>query len=105
MPLASPFEVECPGDIMKVILAKPRGSRAVEQEARQRARFSDVIGPETRDICYATQNRQASVRELCEVADVILVVGSHNSSNTIRLLEIAALQGRRGLSHRIRQGY
>ena len=40
-----------------------------------KARFSDIIGPETRDICYATQNRQASVRQLGKIADVILVVG------------------------------
>jgi len=51
-------------------------------------RFSDIIGPETKDICYATQNRQAAVRELCKVADVILVVGAENSSNSNRLREI-----------------
>ncbi len=53
-----------------------------------KARFSDIIGPETRDICYATQNRQASVRELGQIADVILVVGANNSSNSNRLREI-----------------
>jgi 4-hydroxy-3-methylbut-2-en-1-yl diphosphate reductase len=58
-----------------------------------KARFSNVVGPETRDICYATQNRQTSVRALCEEADVILVVGSPNSSNTLRLHEIAREQG------------
>ncbi len=52
------------------------------------ARFSDIIGPETRDICYATQNRQASVRQLGKIADVILVVGANNSSNSNRLREI-----------------
>ena len=51
-------------------------------------RFSDIIGPETKDICYATQNRQAAVRELCKMADVILVVGAENSSNSNRLREI-----------------
>ena len=51
-------------------------------------RFSDIIGPETKDICYATQNRQAAVRELCKIAEVILVVGSENSSNSNRLREI-----------------
>ena len=53
-----------------------------------KARFSDIIGPETRDICYATQNRQASVRQLGQIADVILVVGASNSSNSNRLREI-----------------
>jgi 4-hydroxy-3-methylbut-2-enyl diphosphate reductase len=56
-------------------------------------RFSDIVGPETSDICYATQNRQTSVRELAKIADVILVVGAANSSNSNRLREIAAEQG------------
>jgi len=56
-------------------------------------RFPDVVGPETRDICYATQNRQAAVRDLARVADVILVVGSKNSSNSNRLREIAEESG------------
>jgi 4-hydroxy-3-methylbut-2-en-1-yl diphosphate reductase len=56
-------------------------------------RFSDVVGPETRDICYATQNRQAAVRDLARVADVILVVGSKNSSNSNRLREIGEESG------------
>ncbi|MDQ0391961.1 4-hydroxy-3-methylbut-2-enyl diphosphate reductase [Labrys monachus] len=51
-------------------------------------RFSNVTGPDTRDICYATQNRQWAVRELAKSADVILVVGSSNSSNSNRLREI-----------------
>jgi 4-hydroxy-3-methylbut-2-en-1-yl diphosphate reductase len=55
-----------------------------------KARFSDVIGPETRDICYATQNRQTAVRDLCRHVDVLLVVGSNNSSNSNRLREIGA---------------
>ena len=57
-------------------------------------RFRDLVGPETRDICYATQNRQAAVRALAEVADLILVVGARNSSNCNRLREIAAEAGR-----------
>jgi len=51
-------------------------------------RFTDVVGPDTDDICYATQNRQSAVRELAKVADVILVVGARNSSNSNRLREI-----------------
>ena len=51
-------------------------------------RFADVEGPDTNDICYATQNRQSAVRELAKVADVILVVGATNSSNSNRLREI-----------------
>ena len=56
-------------------------------------RFTDIVGPEIRDICYATQNRQTSVRELSRVVDVILVVGAKNSSNSNRLREIGAEAG------------
>jgi 4-hydroxy-3-methylbut-2-enyl diphosphate reductase len=56
-------------------------------------RFRDIVGPETSDICYATQNRQTSVRELCKIADVILVVGAKNSSNSNRLCEIGLEEG------------
>ncbi len=52
------------------------------------SRFTDIVGPNTNDICYATQNRQSAVRELAKVADVILVVGAKNSSNSNRLREI-----------------
>ena len=51
------------------------------------------MGPETSDICYATQNRQSAVRELCKVADVIFVVGAKNSSNSNRLCEIGREEG------------
>src|SRR5437899_1841638 len=56
-------------------------------------RFTDIVGPETRDICYATQNRQTAVRELSKLVDVILVVGAKNSSNSNRLREIGAEAG------------
>jgi 4-hydroxy-3-methylbut-2-enyl diphosphate reductase len=56
--------------------------------AALKKKFTDIVGPETTDICYATQNRQTAVRELAKVADVILVVGAKNSSNSNRLVEI-----------------
>lgn len=56
-------------------------------------RFSDIVGPDIRDICYATQNRQRAVRELCKQVDVLLVVGAKNSSNSNRLREIGAESG------------
>jgi 4-hydroxy-3-methylbut-2-enyl diphosphate reductase len=61
--------------------------------AALKQRFTDLVGPDTKDICYATQNRQTAVRELSERADVILVVGAVNSSNSNRLREIGAEAG------------
>src|SRR3954470_14398760 len=61
--------------------------------AALKTRFSDIVGPETSDICYATQNRQTAVRELSKIADVILVVGAANSSNSNRLREIGIEEG------------
>ncbi|MDR2032093.1 MAG: 4-hydroxy-3-methylbut-2-enyl diphosphate reductase [Azoarcus sp.] len=58
-----------------------------------RARFPAISGPKKDDICYATQNRQDAVKHLAEVAEVVLVVGSKNSSNSNRLREVAALRG------------
>ncbi len=57
-------------------------------------RFPSIVGPDVRDICYATQNRQQAVRELARMVDVILVVGSRNSSNSNRLREIGEELGK-----------
>jgi 4-hydroxy-3-methylbut-2-enyl diphosphate reductase len=58
-----------------------------------KARFPTIVGPDTKDICYATQNRQRAARELARIVDVVLVVGAPNSSNSNRLREIAAEAG------------
>ncbi|MBI1274006.1 MAG: 4-hydroxy-3-methylbut-2-enyl diphosphate reductase [Alphaproteobacteria bacterium] len=56
-------------------------------------RFPNIIGPATKDICYATQNRQEAVRELAKHVDVVLVIGARNSSNSSRLEECAREEG------------
>ncbi|MBX9795743.1 4-hydroxy-3-methylbut-2-enyl diphosphate reductase [Sphingomonas sp.] len=57
------------------------------------ARFTNLAGPDVTEICYATQNRQTAVRDLCRVADLLLVVGAENSSNSNRLREIGVDEG------------
>jgi 4-hydroxy-3-methylbut-2-enyl diphosphate reductase len=62
--------------------------------AALKARFPAIVGPDVRDICYATQNRQQAVRDLASQVDLILVVGSRSSSNSNRLREIGAELGK-----------
>lgn len=57
-------------------------------------KYREVVLPPGKDICYATQNRQDAVRELAKVADYILIIGSRNSSNSNRLVEVARLSGK-----------
>ena len=54
-----------------------------------RERFPELAGPPSADICYATQNRQVAVKDIAKEADLVLVVGSRNSSNSVRLVEVA----------------
>jgi 4-hydroxy-3-methylbut-2-enyl diphosphate reductase len=58
-----------------------------------RERFPNIVGPRTDDICYATTNRQAAVKELARECDLVLVIGSRNSSNSNRLVEVAREYG------------
>ena len=61
--------------------------------AALRRRFPKIVGPDVKDICYATQNRQAAVREAAAIVDLILVVGARNSSNSNRLCEVGTDAG------------
>ncbi|MDN6795294.1 MAG: 4-hydroxy-3-methylbut-2-enyl diphosphate reductase [Propionibacterium sp.] len=67
---------------------------------RLRERFPQLIDPPSDDICYATQNRQESVKTIAPRADVMIVVGSANSSNSVRLVEVA-LEAGAGAAHRV----
>ena len=67
---------------------------------RLRERFPQLIDPPSDDICYATQNRQVSVKTIAPRVDVMIVVGSANSSNSVRLVEVA-LEAGAGSAHRI----
>ncbi|HEY2142644.1 MAG TPA: 4-hydroxy-3-methylbut-2-enyl diphosphate reductase [Solirubrobacteraceae bacterium] len=57
--------------------------------ARLHERFPSIVGPRTDDICYATTNRQAAVKQMADQCDLLLVIGSRNSSNSVRLVEVA----------------
>jgi 4-hydroxy-3-methylbut-2-enyl diphosphate reductase len=61
--------------------------------ARLRERFPQIVGPRREDICYATTNRQAAVRKIAARCDLVLIIGSRNSSNSARLVEVARACG------------
>ena len=61
--------------------------------AALRDRFPQLLDPPSDDICYATQNRQAAVKEIAADSDLVIVVGSRNSSNSVRLVEVALDSG------------
>ncbi|HUC17670.1 MAG TPA: 4-hydroxy-3-methylbut-2-enyl diphosphate reductase [Acetobacteraceae bacterium] len=97
--------VQTVADVARLVVADPDKLAYVTQTtlsvddtrgiiAALEARFPGIVGPEVRDICYATQNRQQAVRELGRQVDLILVVGSRNSSNSNRLREIGAELGK-----------
>lgn len=96
--------VASPADIADVQVADPQRvayltqtTLAVDETEEVvsvlRERFPDAVGPASSDICYATQNRQDAVRALARDCDLVLVVGSANSSNSKRLVEVAERSG------------
>jgi 4-hydroxy-3-methylbut-2-enyl diphosphate reductase len=98
------YLVEGPDDVDQLKVQDPANLAFVTQttlsidDARRtidalKKRFPDIVGPRRDDICYATQNRQDAVKALARECDVVLVVGSPNSSNSNRLREVAENQG------------
>jgi 4-hydroxy-3-methylbut-2-enyl diphosphate reductase len=65
----------------------------LETVAAIRERFPQLLDPPSDDICYATQNRQMAIKEISHEADLVIVVGSGNSSNSVRLVEVALEAG------------
>lgn len=98
------YLVEGPQDVERLVVQEPSNLAFVTQttlsidDARHtidalKKRFPHIIGPKRDDICYATQNRQDAVKALARECEVVLVVGSPNSSNSNRLREVAEHQG------------
>ena len=92
--------VQTEEDVDELVLADPEKVAYISQTTlsvdetrgiieRLHERFPAIIGPRTDDICYATTNRQAAVRRLATECDLVLVIGSRNSSNSQRLVEVA----------------
>jgi 4-hydroxy-3-methylbut-2-enyl diphosphate reductase len=71
-----------------------------ETVSRLRAKFPALIDPPSDDICYATQNRQGAVKQIAAHSDLMIVVGSRNSSNSVRLVEVALEAGAKA-AHRV----
>ena len=98
------YLVETPADVAELDVANPKELAYVSQTTLSmddtsevidalKARFPKIAGPKKNDICYATQSRQDAVKRLAQDSDLVLVVGSPNSSNSNRLREVAEKQG------------
>ncbi|WP_017936714.1 4-hydroxy-3-methylbut-2-enyl diphosphate reductase [Nocardioides sp. Iso805N] len=103
--------VEGPADVANLVVRDPAKvvwlsqttlsvDETMETVAALRTRFPEMIDPPSDDICYATQNRQLAVKEISEDTDLVIVVGSGNSSNSVRLVEVALEAGARD-AHRV----
>ena len=88
------LNIENPGQLSFVTQTTLSMDDTAQVITALRARFPDIQGPKKDDICYATQNRQDAVKRLAQRCDMVLVVGSPNSSNSNRLREIAEKQGK-----------
>jgi len=86
---AAEIEVRDPAKVVWLSQTTLSVDETVQTVAALRSRFPQLIDPPSDDICYATQNRQAAVKVIAPQADVVIVVGSPNSSNSVRLVEVA----------------
>jgi len=82
-----------PGNVAYVMQTTLAVDEAERIATRLRARYPTLVAPRSDDICYATSNRQAAVRDIAGDCDLVLVVGSRNSSNSLRLVEVARREG------------
>jgi 4-hydroxy-3-methylbut-2-enyl diphosphate reductase len=87
------IEVDDPDRVAYVTQTTLAMDEVSDVVTRLHERFPSIVGPAADDVCYATQNRQDAVRRLAEACDIVLVVGSTNSSNSNRLVEVAKRQG------------
>ncbi|WP_058955244.1 4-hydroxy-3-methylbut-2-enyl diphosphate reductase [Kocuria rhizophila] len=89
------LEVHDPDKVVWLSQTTLSVDETMETVNRLRAKFPNMIDPPSDDICYATSNRQAAIKEIAPQADLVLVVGSANSSNSVRLKEVALEYGAR----------
>ena len=94
------IEVRDPARVVWLSQTTLSVDETMETVRRLRVKFPQLQDPPSDDICYATQNRQVAVKEIAPQADLVLVVGSRNSSNSVRLVEVALEHGARA-SHLI----
>ena len=103
--------VQGPGDVADIVVRDPSKvswlsqttlsvDETLETVEAIRKRFPELLDPPSDDICYATQNRQLAVKEIAHDADLVIVVGSANSSNSVRLAEVALEAGAK-TAHRV----
>nr|WP_144018974.1 4-hydroxy-3-methylbut-2-enyl diphosphate reductase [Demequina sp. NBRC 110056] len=97
---ADAIEVADPDNVVWLSQTTLSVDETMETVRRLRARFPNLQDPPSDDICYATQNRQVAVKKLAPECDLVIVVGSANSSNSVRLVEVALQAGAR-TSYRI----
>ncbi len=86
---SSSVEIRDPAKVAWLSQTTLSVDETLETVAALRDRFPQLLDPPSDDICYATQNRQAAVKQIASQSDVVIVVGSRNSSNSVRLVEVA----------------